>query len=61
MGIVLEQILDRLSTRIGFAGSIITLYDHFKNKDDTHIKETFDAIRNKSKEAYDSFCEYREF
>lgn len=59
MGTVLEQILTGLNSRIGFAGSIITLYDHFKNQDDTHIKETFAAIRNKSKEAYDSYCEYR--
>lgn len=59
MGTVLEQILTGLNSWIGFAGSIITLYDHFKNQDDTHIKETFAAIRNKSKEAYDSYCEYR--
>ena len=61
MGTILEQILSSLNTKIGFAGSIITLYDHFKNQDDTHIKETFAAIRNKSKEAYDSYCEYRQY
>lgn len=32
MGTILEQILSSLNTKIGFAGSIITLYDHFKIK-----------------------------
>lgn len=61
MRTVVEQILSSLNGKIGFAGSLITIYDHFKNLDDTHIKETFTAIRNQSKKAYDSYCEYRKY
>ena len=61
MDSILEQILSGLNTGIGFAGSIITLYDHFKNQDDFHNNKIFVAIRNKSKEAYDSYCEYRQY
>ncbi len=39
--------------------SIITIFDHFKNKDNIYIEELFTAIRNKSKEAYDLYCEHR--
>lgn len=57
---ILDQILNFFNTGIGFTGTAITLYDHFKNRNITHITETFTAIRNKSKEAFDSYCEYRE-
>lgn len=60
MNTILENIFNFLDTGVGLAGSIVTIYDHFRNQDDTHIKETFTAIRNKSKEAYDFYCEYRE-
>lgn len=52
MSTCLEQIFNCLNTWAGAAGSIITIFDHFKNKDNTHIEELLTAIRNKSKEAY---------
>lgn len=61
MDTILEKILKGLNTGIGAAGSFITLYDYFTSRNDTHIKETFTAIREKSKEAYDSYCEYCEY
>lgn len=61
MSTCLEQIFNCLNTWAGAAGSIITIFDHFKNKDNTHIEELLTAIRNKSKEAYDLYCEYREY
>lgn len=61
MDTILGQILCDLNTAFGLAGSAITIYDHFKNHNKTHITETFAAIRRKSKEAYDSYCEYREY
>lgn len=60
MNITLKLILDFLNTGTGLTGLAITLYDHFKDRNKTHITETLTAIRNKSKEAYDSYCEYRE-
>lgn len=56
-----EQILDSFNTGFGFTGSIITIYDHFKNRNNTHIKETLKAMRSQSKKAYDLYCEYREY
>ncbi len=61
MNTILEQIINGLNSGIGFAGSIVTMYDHFKNKDNSHSKEILAAIRGKSKEAYRSYCEYREY
>ena len=44
--------LSDLNTPIGFVGSLITIFDHFKNKNSSHIDETLDAIREKSSVAY---------
>lgn len=60
MSTCLEQIFNSINTWAGVAGSIITIFDHFKNKGNTYIEELFTAIRNKSKEAYDLYCEYCE-
>ncbi len=60
MSTCLEQIFNNINTWAGVTGSIITIFDHFKNKDNTHIEELYTAIRNKSKEAYDLYCKYRE-
>ena len=60
MNTIYKQILDVFNTGIGFTGSIITICDHFINKNNSHIKETFAAIRDKSKEAYKSYCDYCE-
>ena len=51
--------LSRLNTSIGFVGSLVTIFDHFKNKDSSHITETLAAIREKSKAAYAQYCEYQ--
>ncbi len=48
-----------LNTTVGFLGSLVTLYDHFKGN--THIKETLSAMRSQSKKAYDEYCHYREY
>lgn len=61
MDTILEQIIEILGTGLGIPSSAITIYDFFKNRNKTHITETFTAIRKKSKEAYDSYCEYREY
>lgn len=37
--------LSNLNTPIGFAGSLVTMFDHFKNSG--HIEETLDAVREK--------------
>lgn len=37
--------LSNLNTPIGFAGSLVTMFDHFKNS--VHIEETLDAVREK--------------
>ena len=47
-----------LNTAVGFSGSLVTLYDHFKGN--THIKETLTAMRRQSKKAYEEYCRYRE-
>ena len=47
------------NTFIGFGGSVVTIFDHFKNKNSNHIKETLDAIREKSDVAYARYCEHR--
>lgn len=59
MSTCLEQILNSINTLVGFTGSIITIFDHFKNKGVTYIEELNTAIRNKSKAAYDLYCEHR--
>lgn len=53
--------LSALNTPIGFGGSLITIFDHFKNKKSSHIKETLDAIREKSSVAYARYFEYRKY
>ena len=53
--------LSALNTPIGFGGSLITIFDHFKNKNSSHIKETLDAIREKSSVAYARYFEYRKY
>lgn len=60
MNTIFKQILEVFNTGIGFTGSIITICDHFRNKNNSHIKETFAAIRDKSKDAYKSYCDYCE-
>lgn len=57
----LEEILNTLNIHRGVAVSMITLYDHFKNQNDTHINEIFNAIRDKSKDAYELYIEYRKY
>ena len=37
--------LSDLNTPIGLVGSLVTIFDHFKNKNSNHIEETRDAIR----------------
>ena len=61
MNTIVEQILTGLNSGIGFAGSVITIYDHFKNRDKTRMKEISEAMRDKSKEAYHLYCEYRKY
>lgn len=58
MNTILEKVLDGFNKGIGIAGSCITICDYLKNRENTHIEETFSAIRKKAKEAYDSYCEY---
>ena len=62
MNIIIKNILDCFesinNTLIAPAGSLITIYDHFANQN-THIDETYAAIHNKSKKAYDLYCECR--
>lgn len=53
--------LSALNTPIGFGGALITIFDHFKNKKSSHIKETLDAIREKSSVAYARYFEYRKY
>ena len=53
--------LSALNTSIGFGGSLITIFDHFKNKNSSHIEETLSAIRKKSGVAYARYCEYRKY
>lgn len=65
----MDNILEKLLTGLnhlntigvipGIPGSVITIYDHFKNRNNTHIEETYTAMRNKSKEAYGLYCAYR--
>ncbi len=61
MDTILELILNALNHSLGIPGSAITICDFLKNHNKTHITETFTAIRKKSKEAYDSYCEYRKY
>lgn len=58
MGFILDEICNGLNSPIGFGTTLMTYYDRFKNQDHSHIEETFTAIRNKSKEAYDLYCKY---
>ncbi len=51
--------LSALNTSIGLGGSLTTIFDHFKSKNSSHIKETLDAIREKSSVAYARYCEHR--
>ena len=51
--------LSTLNTPIGFGGSLITIFDHFRNKNSSHIEETLDAIQEKSSVAYARYCEHR--
>ena len=37
--------LSALNTSIGLGGSLITIFDHFKNKNSSHVEETLDANR----------------
>ncbi len=53
--------LSNLNTPVGFVGSVITIYDHFKNKNGSHMEETMDAIREKSGMAYARYCEYQRY
>ena len=53
--------LSDLNTPIGLVGSLVTIFDHFKNKNSNHIKETRDAIREKSSVAYARYCEHQQY
>lgn len=57
---ILDAIKD-LNTTIGFVGSLVTIFDHFKNKNSNHIKETLNVIREKSSMAYARYCEQRKY
>ncbi len=50
-----------LNTPIGFVGSLVTIFDHFKNKNSSHIEETLDAIRKKSGVAYAQYCGHQQY
>ena len=51
--------LSLLNTTIGLGGSLITIFDKFKNS--SHIEETLEAIRKKSSVAYARYCEYQQY
>ncbi len=59
MSTIIETVLDLLYQGIGAAGSVITIFDYLKNRKNSHVEETKKAIREQSKKAYDSYCEYR--
>ena len=50
-----------LDTLIGFAGSLITILDHFRNQNKNHIDDTLNTIREKSATAYERYCEFRRY
>ena len=54
---VLGSGLAGLNTAAGFAGSLLTIRDHFKNPS----QELLSTLRKKSDEAYAQYCSYREY
>lgn len=44
---------------VGLAGSLVTIFDHFRNANEGHMEQTLRDIRGKSKTAYKRYCEYR--
>ena len=54
----LTEGISALNTSIGLAGSLVTIFDHFKNKNSDHMKETLDAVREKSSVAHAQYCEH---
>ena len=48
-----------LDDPIGFAGSLITISDHFRNQNKNHMDDTLNTIREKSAAAYEQYCEFR--
>ncbi len=61
MNTIIKIVLDGFNKGIGIAGSCITICDYLQKRSNTHAEETKRAIREKAKEAYDSYCEYRKF
>ena len=57
---MIGQIVDSLNTVVGLADSAIAVKDFVKNEGTAHVDEIYAAIQNKSKEAYDLYCAYRE-
>ena len=57
----ITEVFSNFNTSIGFVGSLVTIFDHFKNKNSSHIEETLDAIRKKSSVAYARYCEYQKY
>ena len=56
----ITECFSNLNTPIGVVGSLITVFDHFKNRNSSHSEETLDAIRKKSGVAYVRYCEYQQ-
>ncbi len=50
-----------LNKGVGFVGSLITIFDFFRSRNQDHIQETLNAIRERSKVAYKLYCECREY
>ena len=60
---IIGGILSGLNTSVGFAGSIIGIYDYIKSKTTSNVQVFQDEIRQASKIAYQRYCEqvpYRE-
>lgn len=58
---VIKDGLSNLNTPVGFTGSLVTIFDHFRNQNSNHIQETLDAVREKSAVAYAQYCEHRKY
>ena len=57
----IQSCFANLNTPIGFAGSLITIFDHFRNQNKNHIDDTLSIIRKKSAAAYEQYCEFRKY
>ncbi len=50
-----------LNDPIGLAGSLITIFDHFRNQNKNHIDDTLNTMRKKSEAAYEQYCGFRKY